>query len=99
MNRKIFVQIFMLITVSMSQVDGQELLTIQDAVNIALEKNHGILVSRNNESASRNNIHLGNAGMLPKIDIVASTYYNDNEIETLTGTANQSATSNAASIQ
>ncbi|MGD9898245.1 MAG: TolC family protein, partial [Calditrichaceae bacterium] len=99
MNRKIFVHIFMLITVSMSQVDGQELLTIQDAVNIAVENNHGILVSRNNESVSRNNIHLGNAGMLPKIDIVASTYYNDNEIETLTGTANQSVTSNAASIQ
>ncbi|MGD9486695.1 MAG: TolC family protein [Calditrichaceae bacterium] len=99
MNRILYVLLFMLVSVSVSRVDGQELLTIQDAVNIALENNHGILVSRNNESASKNNIHLGNAGMLPKIDVVASTYYNDNEVETTPGTVNQSTTSNAASIQ
>src|SRR5690606_17046510 len=46
-------------------VSGQELLTVKHAVEIALENNYDIRLSRNELLAAKENKTYGNAGMLP----------------------------------
>lgn len=46
---------------------GQELLTVKHAVEIALENNYDIRLSRNDVLIARENVSYGNAGMLPSI--------------------------------
>jgi outer membrane protein TolC len=49
------------------QMNAQEILTLQDAVKIALENNYEIKIATNNLSIDKTNVASGNAGMLPKI--------------------------------
>jgi len=58
---------------------AQERLTLDDAIRLALEQNHQIEVARNNEEIARNSVHIGNAGLLPKLDASASSNYSDRE--------------------
>ncbi|WP_183561742.1 TolC family protein [Mucilaginibacter sp. SP1R1] len=44
------------------------MLTLQDAVEIALKNNYNIKLSQNNKTISANNVTLGNAGMLPQVN-------------------------------
>jgi outer membrane protein TolC len=53
-------------------VSGQERLTLQDALGIALKNNYSILISSNTTEIARNNNTPGNAGMLPVVDADAS---------------------------
>jgi outer membrane protein TolC len=48
-------------------MNAQEILTLQDAVKIALENNYEIKIATNNLSIDKTNVASGNAGMLPKI--------------------------------
>lgn len=48
---------------------AQEILTIENALNIALKNNFDIQVSRNEADIAQVNNTLGNAGMLPSVDI------------------------------
>jgi len=52
-----------------AQVSAQrgELLTLEDAVKIALENNYDIRISRNELRIDETNTDIGNAGMLPKV--------------------------------
>ena len=52
-----------------SPVQGQNVYGLKDCISIGLERNFSILIARNNETISRNNYTLGNAGFLPSIDI------------------------------
>ncbi len=47
-------------------------LTIEDAVKIALEKNYDVLIYKNLSEKEKNNNTIGNAGMLPNIDLTGS---------------------------
>jgi outer membrane protein len=47
-------------------------LTIEQAVELALKNNYDILISKNQSQQATNNNTLGNAGMLPKVDLNAS---------------------------
>lgn len=50
-------------------VQAQEVLTIEQAISIALENNFDIQIIRNNSYVSKNNNSTGNAGMLPTLDL------------------------------
>ena len=57
---------------------AQELLTLKEAVSIALQNNYDIKISRNDLSIAKNNNNIGNAGMLPTLD---GTYINGGGIQ------------------
>lgn len=50
---------------------GQELLTLENALEIALQNNYGIQVARNDLEISQVNNNLGNAGFLPLVQLNA----------------------------
>lgn len=54
--------------------NAQEVLTIEDAMKIALENNFEIKIAKNNFTISETNVTVGNAGMLP----TATATVNDN---------------------
>ncbi|HLT50930.1 MAG TPA: TolC family protein [Arenibacter sp.] len=47
---------------------AQQLLTVADAVEIALENNYGIKLAQNNLRIDQNNLTWGNAGILPRVE-------------------------------
>jgi len=50
-----------------SKVQAQEILSLEDAVKIALENNYEIRISKNDLDMDKTNASVGNAGMLPQI--------------------------------
>lgn len=56
----------------MTKTSAQELLTLENAVKIALENNYEIKIADNNLKIDQTNVAIGNAGMLPSISAVAS---------------------------
>jgi len=50
-------------------VGAQQLLSLDDVITIALEKNHSIKISKNDITIADNQATLGNAGLLPDLDI------------------------------
>lgn len=57
---------------------SQELLTLKEAIEIGLENNYGIKISRNLETIAENNNNIGNAGMLPTVTTNGTTSYTSN---------------------
>ncbi|GGK66860.1 TolC family protein [Rufibacter glacialis] len=55
----------LLLTARESQ--AQEVLTLEEAVRVALERNYDIKLSANDERIAENNVSRGNAGMLPNV--------------------------------
>src|SRR6476620_3696291 len=49
-------------------VQAQEILTVDEAVQIALKNNYDIKIASNDSEVSKTNKSIANAGMLPKID-------------------------------
>lgn len=66
---------------------SQELLTLDDAIKIALKNNFSIILSTNELQITKNNLTLGNAGFLPKLDLSADYSHgiNNGELKTVTG--------------
>jgi outer membrane protein TolC len=64
-------------------MNAQELLTLQDAMKIALENNYEIKIATNNLSIDKTNVASGNAGMLPK---VTANVTDNNAIQNLSQT-------------
>lgn len=56
----------MISTMALAQQDAP-LLTLKDAVEIALKNNYNIKLSQNNSTIASNNVTLGNAGVLPQL--------------------------------
>lgn len=78
---------------------GQNLLQIEDAFALALKKNHDILVARNDAQISKNNVHIGNAGLLPQIDLISNANYQKNTRKTDAGNLEDVSTQTVAKIQ
>ena len=57
---------------------AQEQLTLEQAIYIGLKNNYEINIVRNSAVMSSNNNTPGNAGMLPKVDLQASTSFANN---------------------
>ena len=69
---------------------AQSLLTVNDALEIALKQNYDILISRTSADIDAANNTAGNAGMLPNIGFNASDVYSRNHVsnELSTGSRN-----------
>ncbi|KAA9340694.1 TolC family protein [Adhaeribacter soli] len=68
---------------SVTEAKAQEVLTLEDAVKIALERNYDIKFSSNNVKIEDLNVSLANAGILPTVD---ATLNNNNGIQNSTQT-------------
>lgn len=68
---------------------AKQLLTLEDAVKIALENNYEIRISKNDLSIDKTNVSVGYAGMLPK---VAANVVDNNNIQNTTQTRNDGTT-------
>jgi len=64
--------------VGLDKANAQEVLRLEDAVKIALERNYDIKISANNLDIDRNNVNRANAGMLP---VIGGTLTNNNSIQ------------------
>lgn len=61
-----------------STLNAQSVLTLEEAVRIALENNYDVRIAANNLSIDRNNATYGNAGFFPSI---GANFSNNNSIE------------------
>ena len=52
-------------------VNAQKTLSLQECINLGLERNFSIRLARNTEEISANNVTLGNAGYLPRLSLSA----------------------------
>ncbi|WP_231557074.1 TolC family protein [Flavobacterium sp. AED] len=64
-------------------MNAQEVLTVEDAVKIALENNYEIKIASNNLLIDKANVSSGNAGMLPK---ATATIVDNNGIQNISQT-------------
>lgn len=62
--------VFIFIT---SSLPAQELLTVEEAVRIALENNYSIRIASNELEIDRTEVSIGNAGMLPSVGAAANS--------------------------
>ena len=71
--------VFVLFSIfSISNIKAQELLTVEQAVQIALENNYSIRIASNDLRVDKTNVTIGNAGMLPT---VAASVIDNNSVQ------------------
>jgi outer membrane protein TolC len=78
MNTKILFRSVLLFSFCIVKVNAQEVLTIEDAMKIALQNNFDIKIASNNLDINKVNATTGNAGMLPR---VTATLVDTNSIQ------------------
>ena len=78
---------------------SQELLTFDQAIAAAMQNNHQIEIARNNAEIANNKVNVGNADLLPRIDVVSSANYQDNERQTTAGKIDDDFTTSSAVVQ
>ena len=66
----LYLSLLILLQQAVTPVKGQTVYGLKDCISIGLERNFSILVAKNNETISKNNYTLGNAGFLPKVDLI-----------------------------
>lgn len=79
----------LLLFLCIAKTKAQEVLTIEDAMKIALENNFEIKIAKNNSKISETNVTVGNAGMLP----TATASITDNNSVTNSSQTRQDGTS------
>lgn len=77
-HSKIITYTFLIFLFCVVKTTAQEVLTIEDAVKIALENNYEIKISKNDLLIDKTNVAVGNAGMLPK---VAASVLDNNSVQ------------------
>ncbi|MDR7210185.1 TolC family protein [Flavobacterium piscis] len=65
MKTKTILKSLILFLFCIAKTSAQEILTIEDAIKIALENNFEIRIAKNNSKINETNVTIGNAGMLP----------------------------------
>lgn len=63
------------------EVSAQELLTVEEAVNLALENNYDIRIAKNELKIDQNGVSLGYAGILPRVE---AAILDNNSIQDIT---------------
>lgn len=76
--RKIYQIIFIIIILGNSSF-CQEILTIEEAIKIALQNNFSINIALNESRIAENNSTIGNAGFLPSLDATAAYQKSQND--------------------
>ncbi len=79
-------------------VMAEKRLTFEQAMKVALEQNIGIQQAGNNTEVSRNNASLANAGLIPRVDLSASTTYTDATLQTAGGEVASTTTRNTSGL-
>ena len=74
-------RVFIIISVLISPLYGQKTLSKDDALAIALEKNFGIQVSKNNMAIIKNNSSLLNSGYLPSVSVSGGSNFTESDAE------------------
>ncbi len=74
------IKFLLLLSLVYTSLNAQELLTVDEAISIALKNNFDILVARNDAGIAHVNNTAGNAGMLPEVRATGSGNY---EVNTL----------------
>jgi len=67
--RFIYLSLLILLSLSFTPAYSQNVYGLKDCISTGLERNFSILVAKNDETISKNNFTLGNAGFLPAIDL------------------------------
>jgi outer membrane protein TolC len=83
MNTKILFRSLILFLFCVVKTNAQEVLTVEDAVKIALENNYEIKIASNNLLIDKTNVSSGNAGMLPK---ATATITDNNAVQNISQT-------------
>jgi outer membrane protein len=78
MNPRMLYKSLILFLLCVLKTNAQEVLTIENAVKIALENNYEIKIASNNSLINKTNAVVGNAGMLPKL---TATITDNNSIQ------------------
>jgi len=65
MKTKNIIKSIVLFLFCIAKTSAQEVLTLEDAIKIALENNFDIKIAKNNLKINETNVAIGNAGMLP----------------------------------
>lgn len=63
------------------ETKAQEVYDLQKAIETGLENNYEIRIVRNEQEISDNNASIGNAGMLPTVDLTAAYTGNNNNVD------------------
>ena len=79
--RSLSAGVFIIISILISPLYGQKTLSKEDALAIALEKNFGIQVSKNNMEIIKNNSSLLNSGYLPSVSVSGGSNFTDSDAE------------------
>jgi len=85
------IQLLLIICFSIYNGNAQEVLTLEDAVKIALENNYEIKISKNDLRIDQSNVAYGNAGMLPKLtaNVVDNNNVQNTSQTRIDGTVNE----------
>lgn len=83
MSTKILFQSLLIFFFCVLKGNAQQLLTLKDAVQIALENNYEIKIAKNDLKIDESNVSAGNAGMLPN---ATASIVNNNNIQNLSQT-------------
>ena len=80
--------------------EAQELLSLDQAIQLGVENNYGVLIARNRTEIASNNRSPGNAGMLPFLNLTGSATESvqDSEFELADGSS-QTTTGARSSVQ
>jgi outer membrane protein len=94
---KIVCLLFLCTTLALSsRAQNAPMLTLKDAVEIALKNNYNIKLAQNNNSISKNNVTPGNAGILP---VVTGDISTNNSKQTITQTRSDGTVNNLNGIK
>lgn len=63
---------------SLFGASGQQSLTLEQALTLALNSNHGIAIARNQAEQAENTARPGNAGLLPTVGVIGGGNFNQN---------------------
>ena len=67
------ISLLILIYLYVVPAQGQNVYGLKDCISIGLERNFSILIAKNDETIAKNNYTPGNAGFLPKIDLIGNS--------------------------
>jgi len=81
MNSRLFFYISFILASFVQKTGAQQILTVEDAVGIALKNNFQIRMAANDLKVDETSVSIGRAGMLPKI---TGTLGDDNRVQNLT---------------
>ncbi|MGQ3012747.1 MAG: TolC family protein [Flavobacteriales bacterium] len=78
------------------QAQNAPVLKYREALQIALDKNYAVVIARNNEEAATYARNVGNAGMLPTVNLSGSGAWASNNIRQVTSAGNSVQQNNVA---